>query len=46
MKHNQSKERKQASKYYCGIHRVHYIDECPYCSGYQKTIDNKQTGGI
>ena len=35
----QSRERIKATIRYCCIHKIHYISECPYCSGYQQEID-------
>jgi len=39
MKIKQSKNRKEHASRYCGVHQIHFIDECPYCSGYQKELD-------
>jgi len=39
MKISQTKNRREACPRYCAIHQIHYIDECPYCSGYQKDLD-------
>lgn len=38
MKIDQSRERKEASRRYCKIHKIYYFENCPFCDRDQRLL--------